>query len=148
MVIYQCTLGIWNKTTVDNLITLLSDKDVPADLKGVAHTLLKDLASSHPKLFKDFIGTLANWFIAQTAELSPDRSREEKAMAEDILKCLSRLNDLDLPGKQGNEFIEALKTFALSGETEIQGRRATAVLLKLKRRNVHAEDLVNVSSYL
>jgi hypothetical protein len=142
--IQQCSLGIWNKTTVENLITAVSDPDIPTSSRTVAHILLKDLAVTHAKLFKDIITTLADWIILESKQISPGRSREDKEAVEDILKTLSRLNDVDLPGKQGREFVEALKIFALEGETEKQGRRATAVLLKLKRRNVYADDLVNV----
>jgi Sister chromatid cohesion protein PDS5 protein len=133
---------------VDTLIIALSEKDVPGPSKTFAHILLKDLASSHPKLFKDVIPTLVNWIIAQAAEVVPGRSSEEKTAVEDTLKTLARLGlnglDLDLPGKQGKEFIAALKTFALNGETGKQGRRATAVLLKMKRKTLHADDLVKV----
>ena len=97
-------------------------------------------------MFKDVKSTLADWIIAESSQISPNRSREDKEAVEDILKTLARLSDLDLPGKQGREFVDALKRFALEGETERQGRRATAVLLNLKRRNVYADDLVNVSS--
>src|SRR5579862_4745758 len=129
--VYKHTLCIWNKTTIDNLITCLSQDDLPEASKTVAHTLLKDLASSHPKLFKDSIGRLARWVTAEAKHISPNRSREEKVIAEDILKCISRLSDLDLPGKEGKEFVGALKEFALQGETEKEGRAATAILLKL-----------------
>jgi hypothetical protein len=142
--IHHCTLCIWNKTTVENLITALSEPEIPSPSRAVAHILLKGLASTHPKLFKDVIPTLADWIIAEAAKVSPNHNNEDKEAVEDVLKALSRLSDLDLTGKQGREFIEALKTFALSGETEKQGRRSTTILLKLKRRNVYADDLVNV----
>jgi hypothetical protein len=142
--IHHCTLCIWNKTTVANLITALSEPEIPPPSRAVARILLKGLASSHPKLFKDVVPALADWIIAEAAKVSPNRSNEDKEAVEDILKALSRLSDLDLTGKQGREFIEALKTFALNGETEKQGRQSTTVLLKLKRRNVYADDLVNV----
>lgn len=142
--IQQCSLGIWNKTTVENLITALSDSEIPASSKIVAHVLLKVLPMSHSKLFKDSITTLADWIITESSQTSSNRSREQKQAVEDILKTLSRLKDIDPPGKQGREFVEALKKFALEGETEKQGRRATTVLLKLKRRNAYADDLVNV----
>ena len=122
----------------------LSDGDLHASSRRVAHVLLKDLAFSHPKLFSDMITTLADWIIAESIRVSPNRNRDEREIVEDVLKALSRLNDLDLPGKQGRDFVDALKTFALDGETEKQGRRATTVLLNLKRRNVHADDLVKV----
>ena len=77
-----------------------------------------------------------------------NRSREDKEAVEDMLKSLSRLDGLDLPGKQGRDFVDALKTFALGGETEKQGRRATAVLLRLKRRTAYATELVKVISPL
>lgn len=144
VMIYQYTLGIWNKTTIDNLIACLSDDEIPTTSKTVAHTLLKNLASSHPKLFKDFISTLAQWITSQSKEISQDRSREDKLVVEDILKCLSRLGELDLPGSEGKAFVGALKEFALNGETERQGRAATTILLKLKMGNVYAEDLVAV----
>jgi hypothetical protein len=144
--IQQCSLCIWNKTTVENLITALSEPEIPASSRTVAHILLKNLSLSHPKLFKDVTSTLADWINAESSQISLNRSREDKEAVEDILKTLSRLPDLDLPGKQGREFVVALKRFALEGETERQGRRATAVLLKLKRRNVYADDLVKVSS--
>jgi hypothetical protein len=146
--IHQCTLGIWNKTTIDNLITALSDDDVPATSKTVAHILLKDVASSHSKLYTDAIPTLAKWIIAQSAEVSASRPTEEKEAVEDILKTLVRLGqhglDIDIPSKLGKDFVEALKTFALEGETGKQGRRATAILLKMKRGLVYADDLVSV----
>jgi hypothetical protein len=144
--IHQFTLCIWNKTTIENLITALSDPEISTSSRTVAHMLLKDLASSHPKLFKDAVATLADWIIAQTSQVSPNRSKEDKQAVEDILKTLARLSDLDLAGKQGRDFVDALKTFALNGETEKQGRRATAIILKLKRRNVYADDLVTVLS--
>jgi len=142
--ILQQTLCLWNKTTVENAVTALSETDISASSRAVAHALLKDLAPSHPKLFSGVIATLANWIIAEADQSSPDRSREDKEAVEDILKALSRLDDLDLPGKQGKDFVDALKTFALKGETEKQGRRATAVLLKLKRRTAYANELVKV----
>ena len=142
--VFQSTLCMWNKTTVGNLITLLSDREISSASRSVAHNLLKDLASSHKKLFKDVVPSLAAFVIFEAARVSSNRSRESKVAVEDILKTLARLDDLDLPGKQGKEFIEALKTFALEGQTEKQGRAATSVLLKLKRRNVHADDLVKV----
>ena len=145
--IQQCALYIWNKTTVENLIAALSSPEIPASSRTVAHILLKNLSSSHPKLFKDVKSTLADWIIAESAQISPNRTREDKEAVEDILKTLSRLNDLDLPGKPGREFVDALKRFGLEGETERQGRRATTVLLKLKRRNIYADDLVNVLSF-
>lgn len=142
--IHQCTLCIWNKTTLANLIAALSESEISPSSKAVAHVLLKGLAFSHPKLFKDVIPTLADWTIAEASKVSPSRNKEDKEAVEDVLKAISRLSDLDLTGKQGREFIEALKIFALNGETEKQGRRSTTVLLKLKRRNVYADDLVNV----
>jgi len=143
--ILQHTLCLWNKTTVENAITALSESDISASSRAVAHALLKDLAPSHPKVFSGVITTLAGWIIAEADEASPNRSREDKEAVEDILKALSRLDDLDLPGKQGKDFVDALKTFALKGETEKQGRRATAVILKLKRRTAYATELVKVS---
>jgi hypothetical protein len=142
--IYQYTLCIWNKTTVDTLITCLSEDDIPMASKSVAHALLKNLASSHPALFKDYISKLAQWIIAQAKEISHDRNTEEKLVLEDILKCLSRLPDLDLPGSEGKAFVDALKELALNGETERQGRAATRILLKLKMKDVYADDLVEV----
>lgn len=144
--IQQFSLGLWNKTTVENLIAALSDKDIPTSSRTVAHVLLTELALSHPKLFKESITTLADWIISESMHIAGNRSKEDKQTVEDVLKTLSRLKDVDLPGKQGREFVDALKKFALVGETEKQGRRATAVLLKLKRRNVYADDLVNVST--
>src|ERR1700737_2947228 len=87
-VIHQYTLGIWNKTTINNFINALSDKDVPATSKAIAHLFLKELALSHSKLFKDVVPTLAKWVVAQAAEVSPDRTSEEKQTVEDILKTL------------------------------------------------------------
>jgi hypothetical protein len=142
--VYECTLCIWNKTTVESLVNALSDADIPASSKIVAHTLLKDLAIHLPKIFKNMVPILADFIITEASKVSPNRTREEKEAVEDVLKTLSRLDNLDLPGKQGKEFIDALKTFALDGETEKQGRRATTVLLKLKRHTVYADDLVNV----
>ena len=146
--IFYHTLGLWNKTTVENAITALSEPDISATSRTVAHALLKDLALSHPKLFSGSIPSLADWIISEAGQASPNRSKEDKEAVEDILKALSRLDDLDLPGKQGKDFVDALKTFALEGETEKQGRRATAVLLKLKRRTVYASDLVKVGCCL
>jgi len=146
--IFHYTLCIWNKTTVENAITALSESDISASSRTVAHALLKDLAPSHPKLFSGVIPALADWIIAEASQASPNRSREDKEAVEDILKVLSRLDDLDLPGKQGKDFVDALKTFALEGETEKQGRRATSVLLKLKRRTAYATELVKVVSCL
>jgi hypothetical protein len=142
--IYHCTACLWNKTTVENLITAVSDTEIPAESRTVAHTLLKDLTVHHLKLFKDVVPTLAKWIIDRAAAVSHHNTREEKLAVEDVLKALSRLNDVDLPGKQGKEFVEALKTFALEGETERQGRRATMVLLKMKRRHAFADVLVKV----
>lgn len=142
--IQQCSLGIWNKTTVENLIAALSDSEVPASSKTVAHILLKVLPLSHQRLFKENKTTLADWIISESSQITPDRTREDKLAVEDILKTLYRLKDVDFPGKQGREFVDALKKFALEGETERQGRRATAVLLKMKLRNVYADDLVTV----
>lgn len=144
--IYQFTHCVWNKTTIEALISVLSEADIPTSSRTVAHTLLKDLAHSHSNLFKHSIPILANWIISVANELSPNRSMEDKLAAEDVLKALSRLIELDLPGKQGRDFVDALKNFALHGETEKQGRSATAVLLKLKRRNLYADDLVRVTS--
>lgn len=144
--IYQSTLCVWNKTTVNNLITALSNTEMPSPLRAVAHNLLKDLASSHKKLFKTLIPSLAGFIVAEAGQVASNKSSEDMVAVEDILKTMSRLDDLDLPGKQGKDFIEALKTFALEGQTEKQGRGATSVLLKLKRRNVHADDLVKVVS--
>jgi len=150
--IYLTTPCIWNVTTVDTLIAALSEPDIPTTSKTVAHTLLKDLALTHYKLFTTAIPTLAEWIITQSKEVSADRTREEKLAAEDILKCLARLGakglDLDLLGKQGKEFIAALTVFALNGETEKQGRRATTILLSLKHQNAYAEDLINVCGLL
>lgn len=142
--ILQHTLCLWNKTTVENAITALSEPDIPASSRAVAHALLKNLAPSHPKVFSGVIGSLAGWIIAEADQASPNRSREDKEAVEDVLKALSRLEGLDLPGKQGKDFVDALKIFALKGETEKQGRRATAVLLQLKRRTAYATELVKV----
>ena len=143
--IYQSGLCIWNKTTVENLITALSEKDLPDSSKRVAHILLKDLALTHFTILKDSVPALAEWIVSQSKQISSDRSREDKESVEDVLKALSRLKeDFDLPSKLNKEFVEALKVFALEGETERQGRRATTILLKLPRRNAYAEDLVNV----
>jgi hypothetical protein len=144
--IHQCTLQLWNKTTFECLVTALSDEEVSSASRAVAHNILKQLSLSHPKVFKALVPTLAKWIIEQAEHVSPDNSIEDKLAVEDILKALSRSNELDLPGKQGKEFVDALKTFALEGDTERQGRRATTVLLKMKRRNVYAEDLVEVLS--
>jgi hypothetical protein len=146
-VIHHCTLCLWNKTTVDNLIVALSDTEIPSESRTVAHTLLKDLTVDHPKVFQDAIPTLAQWIIDRAAEVSHHNTREGKIAIEDVLKVLSRLEPLDLPGKQGKQFIDALKTFALEGETEKQGRRATMVLLKMKRRHAYADELVNVFAF-
>jgi hypothetical protein len=142
--IHHCTLCLWNKTTVENLITALSDAEIPTESRTVAHTMLKDLSAYHLKLFKDVVPTLAKWIIDRAAKVSHHNTREDKIAVEDVLKVLSRLNEVDLPGKQGKEFVEALKTFALEGETERQGRRATMVLLKMKRRHAFADVLVKV----
>ena len=146
--IFQHTLCFWNKTTIENAITALSESDISASSRAVAHALVKDLAPSHPKLFSGVVASLADWIIAEAGQASANRSREDKDAVEDILKALSRLDDLDLPGKQGKDFVDALKTFASSGETEKQGRRATAVLLKLKRRAAYATELIKASSCL
>jgi hypothetical protein len=145
--IHHCTLCLWNKTTVENLITALSDTEIPSESRTVAHTLLKDLTVNHPKLFRDVIPTLAQWIIDRAAEVSRHNTREDKIAIEDVLKVLSRLDPVELPGKQGKEFIDALKTFALEGETEKQGRRATMVLLKMKRRHAYADELVKVFTF-
>ena len=142
--IYSFALCIWNKTTVENLITALSDSEVSISSRTVAHKLLKDLALTHPKLFTNVLPTLANWIIEQANQLSSTRSREDKQAAEDILKTVARLEDVDLTGRQEKDFVDALTKFALEGETEKQGRRATAILLKMKRRDIYAEELVNV----
>jgi hypothetical protein len=142
--IHHCTACLWNKTTVENLITAVSDTEIPAESRTVAHTLLKDLTVHHLKLFKDVVPTLAKWVIDRAADVSHHNTREDKVAVEDVLKTLSRLTEVDLPGKQGKEFVEALKTFALEGETERQGRRATMVLLKMKRRHAFADVLVKV----
>ena len=142
--IHQCTLQLWNKTTLECLVTALSDAEVPSSSRAVAHDLLKQLSLSHSTIFKPLIPTLAKWIIDEAEKVSPDNSIEDKLAVEDILKAVSRLNEIDLPGKQGKDFVDALKTFALEGDTERQGRRATTILLNMKRRNVYAEDLVEV----
>lgn len=142
--VYECTLCLWNKTTVESLISALSDSNISATSKTVAHTLLKDLAIHLPKLFQGITPKLADFIISEARHVSTDRRREDKEAVEDVLKTVSRLEDLDGLGKQGREFVDALKKFALEGETEKQGRRATVVLLKLKRRTVYADDLVKV----
>src|SRR5277367_2059656 len=91
--ILQHTLCLWNKTTVENAITALSESDISASSRAVAHALLKDLAPSHPKLFSGVIPALADWIIAEASQASPNRSREDKEAVEDILKVLSRLDD-------------------------------------------------------
>ena len=110
----------------------------------MAHDLLKQLSLSHSKIFKDLVPTLAKWIVDEAGKVSPDNSIEDKLAVEDVLKAVSRLPEVDLPGKQGKDFVEALKTFALEGDTERQGRRATTILLNMKRRNIYAEDLVEV----
>ena len=146
-VIHHCTLCLWNKTTVENLITAVSDKEIPTESRTVAHRMLKDLTDYHPKLFKDVVPTLAKWIIDRAAEVSHHNTREDKIAVEDVLKALSRINEVDLPGKQGRDFVEALKTFALKGETERQGRRSTMVLLKMKRKHAFADVLVKVVNF-
>jgi Sister chromatid cohesion protein PDS5 protein len=143
-VVFQCTLGIWNKTTVENLIALLSKKDVPVEVRSAAHTLMNVLTRKHGELFKDFVPALMEWIISQSKEISLDRDRDDKLAVEDVLKCLARLDNVELPGKQGKEFLHALKKFALSGETAKQGRRAATILVKLKRGSVYADDLLQV----
>ena len=142
-----CTLTLWNKTTVEALVAVLSDAETPSSAKRTAHVLLKTLALSNPKLFKSSLSTLADWIISESASISDNRSREDIETVEDVLKALARLPDLDLSGKQGKDFVEALKKFVLEGESERQGRRATAVLLKLKRSHLYAEELVEVPLY-
>lgn len=130
---------------MENLITALSEKDLSDSSKRVAHILLKHLAATHSTILKDFVPVLAEWIASQSKQASPDRSREEKEAVEDVLKALSRLEEeFDLPSKLNKEFVEALKIFALEGESERQGRSATTILLKLPRRNAYAEDLVEV----
>lgn len=143
--VQQCTLQLWNRTTLECLITALSDVEVPSASRAVAHDLIKQLSLSHPKIFKSLVPTLANWIVEQAERVSPDNSIEEKLAVEDILKAVSRLTGVDLPGKQGKAFAEALKTFALEGDTERQGRRATTILLNMQHRNLYAEDLVDVA---
>jgi hypothetical protein len=144
--ISECTLGIWNKTTVETLISILSEPDLPPELKSAAHIPLKDLAIHLPKLFKNMLVKLANFIVSEAELVSENRNTEDKQAVENVLKTISRLDDIDLPVKQAKPFVDALKKFALEGETEKQGRRATVVLLKLKRRSVYADDLVNVTS--
>jgi len=43
---------------------------------------------------------------------------------------------------------DALKKFALEGETEKQGRRATTVLLQSKRKTLYADELAQVPLYI
>ena len=142
--IQQCTLQLWNKTTLKCLITALSDVEVPSASKAVAHDLIKQLSLSHPKIFKNLVPTLAEWIIERAQRVSPDNSIEDKLAVEDVLKAVSRLPGVDLPGKLGKDFANALKTLALEGDTERQGRRATTILLNMQKRNLYAEDLVDV----
>jgi len=142
--IQQCTLQLWNKTTLECLITALSDVEVPSASKAVAHDLIKQLSLSHPKIFKNLVPTLAEWIIERAERVSPDNSIEDKLAVEDVLKAVSRLHGVDLPGKLGKDFVNALKTLALEGDTERQGRRATTILLNMQKRNLYAEDLVDV----
>ena len=142
--IQQCTLQLWNKTTLGCLITALSDVEVPSASKAVAHDLIKQLSLSHPKIFKNLVPTLAEWIIERAERVSPDNSIEDKLAVEDVLKAVSRLHGVDLPGKLGKDFVNALKTLALEGDTERQGRRATTILLNMQKRNLYAEDLVDV----
>ena len=145
--IHLCTLTLWNKTILEALVAALSDAEMPSSSRKMAHLLLKTLATSHPNLFKTVAPTLADWIIAESALISDNRSREDVEAAEDVLKALARLSGLDFSGKQGKDFVEALKKFALEGESERQGRRATAILLKLKRSNLYAEELVQVTDH-
>jgi hypothetical protein len=140
----MCTLTLWNKTTVEALVAALSDAETSSLGRRTAHVLLKTLALSNPKLFKSASSTLADWIISESASISENRSREDIETAEDVLKTLARLPALDFSGKRGKDFVEALKKFALEGESERQGRRATAILLKLNRSNLYAEELVEV----
>jgi hypothetical protein len=140
--ILQYTPCIWNKTTIQNAIAALSEADIPPPSKTVAHMLLKLLSKSHAEFFVSLIPSLADWIINEASLASPNRNREDKEAVEDILKALSRLGDLRLA--ESKDFVNALKTFALEGETEGQGRRATTILLKLKRPTVHATELVKV----
>lgn len=133
---------------MEALVTALSDAETSSSARKTAHVLLKTLALSHPKLFKSVSGTLADWIISESSSISDNRSREDIETVEDVLKALARLPDLDFSGKQGKDFVQALKKFALEGESEREGRRATAVLLKLKRSNLHAEELVEVLRFL
>lgn len=123
----------------------LSDVEVPSVSKAVAHDLIKQLSLSHPKIFKNLVPTLAQWIIEQAERVSPDNSLEDKLAVEDVLKAVSRLTGVDLPGKLGKDFANALKTLALEGDTERQGRRATTILLNMQKRNLYAEDLVDVT---
>jgi hypothetical protein len=141
-------LTLWNKTTVEALVAALSDAETSPSARKSVHMLLKTVALSNPKLFKSVSAPLADWIISESGSISDNRSREDIETVEDVLKALARLPDLDFSGKQGKDFVEALKKFALEGESEKQGRRATAVLLKLKRSNLHAEELVEVHRFL
>jgi hypothetical protein len=134
--------------TVEALVAALSDAETSSAARRTAHVLLKTLALSNPKLLKSASATLADWIISESASISDNRSREDIETVEDVLKALARLPDVDFSGKQGKDFVEALKKFALEGESERQGRRATAILLKLKRSNLYAEELVEVHRIL
>jgi hypothetical protein len=91
------------------------------------------------------IPTLADWIIERASELSSSNSKEDKHVAEDVLKTLGRLDTVELTGRQGIAFEDALKKFALEGETEKQGRRATVILLKMKRQELHVDELTKVN---